>query len=373
MVETKDGTAPKNFRPKGFLAFPSVGQIRDTRKSVDRMKWEVGPVSFMAKIKLHGTNACVRISKDGTVVAQKRKSDVPLEGSSHFGFELWVKANEEFFAGLAQYATDVADFYVYGEWAGPGIQKSDAVSSIPEKQFFIFGCRGMMAADPHPQSPIIGGVYNEFQWIIDPDFITAMLSLRGNEVISFPARMNVLPWYGTQGLTVDWTDNDQAAEATDLIIERIKPIGKCDPYIKEKFGVEGCGEGLVFYGVQVVKASGTLTLLGQSSKFMFKAKTEEHAVVNKSKMPKKYDPPNKVDKDFANAYVTTPRLEQGVHELTNGGELERKQIGQLVVWMLQDIKKEGVNDIEELGVDWKKASKIISAQVAKYAKEVTAV
>jgi len=370
-AEKKDGTPAKNLKPTGFLAFPSVGQIRDTRKAVDRMKWDVGTVSFMAKIKLHGTNACVRISKDGTVVAQKRKSDVPLDAPSHFGFELWVEANKEYWAGMSQFATDTTDFYVYGEWAGPGIQKSDAVSSIDEKQFFVFACRGMMAADPHPSAPIVGGVVNEFQWILDPAFIETLLSYRGNEMVPLIPKLNVLPWYGTEGLNVDWTDNDQAAMATDLIIERVKPIGKCDPYIKEKFGVEGNGEGLVFYGLQMVEASGTFTLLGQSSKFMFKAKTEEHANVTKSKLPKKYDPPNQKDKDFAAAYVTPARLKQAEFELTNGGELERKQIGDFVKWMLVDIKKEGANDIEELGVNWVKASKIISAQSALHAKDIT--
>lgn len=355
----------------GFLAFPSVGSMRDTRKSIDRMKHRPGPVSFIPKIKLHGTNACVRVSKDGTVMAQKRKSDVPLTAPSHFGFELWVEANKSFWEGLAQYATDTSDFYVYGEWAGPGIQKSDAVSGIPEKQFFIFACRGTMAADPHPNAPIVGGVYNEFQWIIEPDFISAMLCIRPTGVIPLPPKTNVLPWYGTSGFTVDWSIAADAAEATEAVIKTVEPIGKSDPYIKQTFGVDGQGEGLVFYGIQVVEAAGTMTLLDQSSKFMFKAKTEEHANVNNAKLPKKYDPPNQVDRDFAEAYVTEARLKQGIFEVTGTHEPEKRQIGEIIKWMMGDIKKEGANDIEDLGVNWAKSSKIIGGLVANYLKGIT--
>ena len=83
-------------------------------------------LKYGLKVKLHGTNACVRIEADGKVVAQKRSSDI-VAPADNSGFRAWVESEERYFGNLANCAFDT---YIYGEWCGSGIQNNVAIAFV---------------------------------------------------------------------------------------------------------------------------------------------------------------------------------------------------------------------------------------------------
>ena len=78
--------------------------------------------------KIDGTNACVIIIDGEIVGVQSRKRLITVD-DDNYGFAGWVERNKEDLLNLG-------DGYLYGEWAGLGIQKNP--HNLPEKQFFLF-------------------------------------------------------------------------------------------------------------------------------------------------------------------------------------------------------------------------------------------
>jgi hypothetical protein len=78
--------------------------------------------------KIDGTNACIHVAEDGTVLAGSRSRWITPE-DDNFGFARWVKANEEALRSGLGLGTH------YGEWWGAGIQRR---YGLTEKRFSLF-------------------------------------------------------------------------------------------------------------------------------------------------------------------------------------------------------------------------------------------
>jgi hypothetical protein len=93
-------------------------------------------------------------------------------------------------------------FAVFGEWAGPGVQKGVALSQLSRPIFCVFSLR-------------VGD-----QLVIEPDDIRAVLT-HGN--ISLPSEMHVLPWHRDQRLDGNYllelcfTDEEQLQRRAELV------------------------------------------------------------------------------------------------------------------------------------------------------------
>ena len=112
---------------------------------------------YSAKIKLHGTNAGIRI-RDGQVVGQFRNKLIDCEQDNQ-GFAVWLSENMNWANRIK-----LQDGVVYGEWCGKGIFKSTSVSEAP-RMFCIFSVvtsAGEVITEPKLLKAIIpenGGVY----------------------------------------------------------------------------------------------------------------------------------------------------------------------------------------------------------------------
>lgn len=78
--------------------------------------------------KIDGTNACIIIQGGEIVGVQSRKRLITPE-DDNYGFAAWVDANKDEIKLMG-------DGYVYGEWAGVGIQKNP--HNYPDKRFLTF-------------------------------------------------------------------------------------------------------------------------------------------------------------------------------------------------------------------------------------------
>ena len=309
-----------------FTKFTSIESFAHTYRGQQRFD-QPATVAYGSKIKLHGTNAAVRI-EEGKVAYQSRSRDLSLE-DDNAGFMAWASQLEKDWMAAGAVWDDVVIFH--GEWAGQGIQKNDAVTKIDGKYFFIFALQ-------------IGE-----QMITEPSIIIAETPENGGVI--------VLPWFAEYIKDVDFTKGDSCQEFIDTVNAQVEMIGERDPYIFDTFGVDGVGEGLVC----VPRA---ITHVDEYSAWTFKTKSTAHAVTKNAAASKSFVIPAGVE-EFVEQFVTPARCEQALSE-TSDGPAEKKNIGPFLKWMGQDILKESAVELEESGLEWKAVQKYVTDKSKKW-------
>jgi hypothetical protein len=316
--------------PIEFLSFPSVEGFHNVVKAVSAYPHLApnGPVTYRGKVKLHGTNAGVRLD-NGEIAAQSRTQLISV-GNDNAGFAAWVLTNEEYFRGLESLRNNAT---IFGEWCGPGIMKGTAINQIPKKIFAVFAV-------------MIGGKDDAIM-ITDPDEIGRLLNLP-----DAPGDVHVLPWHG-DAFVVDLHNRDSLQGVVDRLNKVVEDIEPCDPWVKQVFGVEGTAEGVVYYpggGLNVTRK--------MYSDLSFKAKGEKHKVV-KTKQAVQIDPEVAKGIDgFVQLFVTEARLEQGLSVV---GAAEMKNIPAFLKWFGQDVHKESADELAASGLEWGQVEKSVQA------------
>lgn len=318
----------------GFLRWPSINHLANVRKSLMKLaelhpdRAYRHPVTYRAKIKLHGTNAAVRHEPDGRIVAQSRSKDLAV-GDDNMGFAAWVAANE----GAWREALKPGHC-AFGEWFGKGVNKGAAACQVEGKHFAVFA----LATDVDTL-------------VVDPWDI-AVLSGK------FPPGTRVLPWHVDDldpwTVQIDWADPAQGARAIATLVERVE---RKDPWVWRNFGVAGTGEGVVLYPVDTTAVE-ALSLL------MIKAKGDDHKVkATKEKVA--VDPEVAASYEaFAAMFATPARLAQCESEL---GIAEPMLIHtkNVMTWMMSDIKKESQDEQDVAGFKWADVQRTVADHVRR--------
>ena len=319
-----------------FVKFPSIMGFHNVVKTVELNGSLVsGPVEYRGKIKLHGTNAGVRINTDGTVEAQARNSTLTVT-DDNVGFAKWVVAKSAYWQHIASYRNDLT---VFGEWCGPGIQKKTAINLIPTKIFAVFG--------------ICVGDADTGDFVTSPDVIRNCLSVNGK--VNIPSDIHVLPWMGTSFI-VDYGNREGLQNIADHLSNVVEQTEPCDPWVKAVFGVEGTAEGFVYYP----HANNEIIPRYLVSNLSFKAKGEKHKVVKTDKVVQIDPEVASSIEQFVEMFVTEARLNQGVTEAT-AGVFELKQVGTFLAWFGKDVEKESQAELEASDLEWKQVGKAVQA------------
>lgn len=318
-----------------FTKFPSLESFGHVWRNNYAML--NGPVvDYRAKIKLHGTNAAIRC-ENGEVYAQKRTSDITPD-EDNAGFAKWLEPHKDAWKIRSDIGLEPVTYF--GEWAGPGVQKGDAVSLLSKKYFFIFAVQlgDRMIVDPA-----------EIEITLPMDVYSSAL----DDVI-------VLPW--TEPLfTVDFSDTvaaDSLAETLTLIAET---VGVRDPLIYNTFEVDGPGEGIVM--VPIAKAGTTLSRDEYSAR-TFKVKAARHGA-KKAKVASRTIAIPDGAVDFVEMFVTESRCMQALIEGC-AGVAEKPRTPDFLQWLGADVKKESVVELSEAGLEWKQVAKLINAAGVKW-------
>jgi tRNA-binding EMAP/Myf-like protein len=306
--------------------WPSIELLYNLRRSLE-LVGEAPKITYRAKIKLDGTNGGIQIFTYGKVAVQSRSQIITPE-SDNLGFANWVNQNIDYFANLAssEHAT------IFGEWCGKGIQKRTAVSMCDRKIFAVFAVQ-------------FGGI----------DGKIAKLEIRPDKIAEFLPKhpdIFVLPFYG-EPFVLDFGDRAQLESVVDTINQAVETVEKVDPWVKETFGIEGIGEGLVLF-----PESGELAERLSYAELLFKAKGEKHQAV-KTKQPVQIDPEvaQNID-DFVNLFVTPARLEQAVTAV-GCDRFDTDKIGAFLKWFNADVQKESTAELEAAGLTWKEVNKAV--------------
>ena len=263
-------------------------------------------LNFKGTIKLHGTNASIVKYANGELKYQSRERVLSIGGDNNGFMNAMVGIDtSKLFDGF------VFNDYcaIYGEWCGGSIQKGVAINGLP-KMFVIFGVKlddGWieLSSDIHDKS---NNIYN---------------------ILQFP----------TYEIEIDFNkpelSQDKLNEMT-IKVETECPVGKF-------FGKIGIGEGIVFTCIE-------------NQDIKFKSKGEKHSVTNDKK-------PNSTDiglmnsiNEFVESVITENRLEQGLSHFTeNNIEIDNKNIGTFLKWIIGDVLKEELetitlNNLHEYGI-----------------------
>ena len=305
-----------------FLAWPEIESFYNIRKyaaSHSEILNGNSNVLYMAKIKLHGTNAAVQVSTDGTVECQSRSSIITPD-NDNAGFARWVMGNKEAWQAAMGYI-------IFGEWCGPGIQKNVAIAQIPKKVFVVFAAHPLDGSDtliiePAALHAAVGGIPDTY----------------------------VLPWHWEGVLPIDWSKSAEGLQSVaDFINTKVQEVEVNDPWVETTFGVKGTGEGLVLYPVSEQHLG-----FANFSNLVFKAKGEKHKNI-KTAAPAEVNPAVVASVDaFVDMVLTPARLEQGA---TTVGGLDMKLTGKFVSWILTDVQKETTDELEVSQLEWKQVQK----------------
>lgn len=323
--------------PIPFCKFPSIGAFKHVQSYRDRYRPEMMKGTLRAKIKLHGTNAAVRIS-NGVVTAQSRGRDITVE-KDNYDFALWVHDHMDYWNAMAEkYAKRNMSVVLYGEWAGPGVQKNVATSQLAKRSFFIFAAK------------VFGHEFGSEEWVLEPSILNWEF-----DATPLPPDAYVLPWYNGP-LELDFTDVQSLQAAIDTINVSVEAIDESDPYIKSTFGIDGVGEGLVCY---VCEPNCT-----HNKDLWFKVKGGKHTVNNEAKIAKVRKVAGQEYYDLVEAFCTPGRYAQGLSEL-GIEDFPRNMTGKFIGWVCADVIKESSMEREQFNID----KRLFSGMVAKAARE----
>jgi len=337
------------------ISFPSTDQFRNVVANINRQVSYIGldangdaiydpsiqkpTLTFTGTVKLHGTNAGVCFNnKDGFWV-QSRENIITIE-KDNAGFAMFSTRNQEVLTKMMvdtakENDVDLDKFTMslYGEWAGPGIQKTVGISMLPQKSLFIFGIKYSDELDPHFGAHWLDNskLKSEYNFIYNiNDFKTFSVDIDFN----MPQMI--------QNKLIELT----------IAVEEECPVAK-------HFGNDNTlGEGIVF----ICEYKDVV--------YRFKSKGEKYAAGSKPKVLRVVDNERlKLIVDTAEKVTPVWRLEQMLEktfDFMNGGELDRAKLGDYIRFVINDIVKEDIDILIEANLELKDVSKHVSDISRKY-------
>ena len=291
-------------------------------------------VEFTGTVKLHGTNAAIGIDFDGNIWAQS-KSNIITPLKDNCGFAQFVESKRHKFADI-RYKTALREnqvLYIYGEWAGIGIQKNVAISEL-EKAFYIFSVK---------IQTIENNEVKETEYFSNDILEKLFANDSENRIFNL---------YKFKQFNIS-VDCSQGHIAQNKIISMVEDVEKECPIAKE-LGVSGIGEGLVFVGEY------------KGNRYNFKAKGDKHAGKSKIKKLRKVDDVRiNLINETVNNVLPIWRLNQFFNEIV-GDDIDRKKLGDFIRAVIADIVKEELDILTKAGLTVKDLGGPVASQARNY-------
>lgn len=331
--------------------FPSIEAFRSVIRAVrENSAYHGKPlptVEFEGTVKLHGTNAGVRVNADGTVQAQSREREITIE-QDNAGFAHFAQQQQNAFIGLANNIAIVngkprndGRYTIFGEWCGGNIQKKVGLNTVP-KHFVVFNVYD------HVDECLLNREWMDY--LVNEEN-TGLVSSFNEAGIYF---IYQIPMFT---MTIDFAQPEQYIEELERLTLNVEE--SC-PWAKF-MGGEGIGEGIVWIPT-ASEHSGV-------SRLWFKTKGVKHQGKGESKVKTLSVDPVKVAAIRELVAVLTPewRMEQGVTYLReNGYTLDQKATGQYLQWIMKDILKEESDTIAANPFTWKELTGYITTKARDY-------
>lgn len=335
-----------------FIQFPSIVQFNNvyTRETWEGLETR-RTLTYRAKIKLHGGNVSISVSPTGEVQAQSRNSIITPEDDFHNFFDHFNTQLPLFAAAKrAQRVT------FYGEWAGKGIQKGDAIQQIEGKRFFIFAV-GLDTA-PHWQDD----TKTVPMWMItNPQDIESLLPEGLDRDL-----IRVLPYEDETPLVFNFNDEAQVKSTLDIVNRSVEALEEKDPYISRVFGVDYRGEGFVLVPDATLENPISTEDYGR---LVFKAKTDRHRVRKQGKAASAREPLPQSALDFVDTFVTPQRVAQAASEVCEE-HVDMTSMGKVLAWIMADVQKEAADELAQMDIPFSKLKSSIADATRNHFKAI---
>lgn len=343
---------------KKFIKYSSIEQYRNIVKNISMQASYMGkdendepiydglqpkPILTMTgSVKLHGTNAGVCFTSKEGLYVQSRKNIITPE-KDNAGFACFVHAREKLFLNMifkiaSDFNIDMLNetISIFGEFCGGNIQKGVGISGL-DKMFVIFDVK-VTPNDEEKDAywldfnkvhePYRGRTLNENNIHFIYDFPIFEMDIDFNKPEMFQNKLNDIT----------------------LEVERMCPVAF-------RLGNEGVGEGVVWKGSY------------KGNTFRFKVKGEKHSTSKVKKLPTVDEGKVAIVNEVVNKVTPAFRLEQGIQETfdtLNGGEIDRKGMGNFIKWVVSDVVKEDLDIITDAGLSMKDVGSGISKVTRDY-------
>jgi hypothetical protein len=337
---------------KRMYKFPEIGQFREAIQQVARRARYIGKdennkpiydeslplptLNYRGTVKLHGTNAGIVFTpnEDGTYdFHAQSKTGIITPTQDNMGFAAFVHSTPVItlmniltdFLPLVK-SEDLPVIKVFGEWCGKKIQKKVAISEL-DKMFVIFGVK-------------VDNI-----WLSEEQLkLVKIPELKIYNICDYPSYK----------IAIDFNNPKEAAEK---MAELVSDVEKECPVAKA-FGVSGVGEGIVWTCIDEGWTE---------SRFWFKTKGDEHkGTKTKEKVPVDTERVENI-RQLVETIVAEPRLLQGLDYLREKGlEFSRKNLGEYLKWVYNDVIKEELQTIMDNGFEPKEISSAISKRAREW-------
>lgn len=330
-----------------MIKFSHIGQLHNVVQVVN-LRREAGfvieRIAYRGSVKLHGSNASI-VCRPDRLQAQSRNREITPD-DDNLGFARFV-AGEGPTAAVRALEAELRErveleldrpLVLFGEWIGPGVQKGIGVSQLPERQWVLFAIATLDEGAEHKR-------YFEL-----PSLGERFADARIYSIADAPRPT----------LELDFRDRAALELAADAIEQATATIDARCPWAA-RFGIEGCGEGLVWQP------------LGEhfgDSELLFKSKGTRHQVAARKLKAERssslLDPELLASVEaFVGYAVTEPRLAQGLDTLREQGlTIEMRNLGAYLKWLASDIRRECAAELEHSGLEWTQVAKPVN-EVAK--------
>lgn len=301
------------------------------------------------KPKLHGTNAAIVISPDGTVEAQSRNRKI-TPTSDNAGFAAWVYANQ---LEWQDYYSPTDTVYLYGEWAGRGIQAGGEAILQLEKAFYPFAL-------------VVVNEAGEENLLVEP---VEILDFFPNLEEVFDGSVRVVPFVGYAGVYDPSGSNAELVHGINTVTDLVETV---DPYVQSIApGTEGFGEGYVWF-LRTLHRSGAV---GPWWPGLFKTKTAAHTSgggggAKRTPVALDTETFNNI-RAFVARHVTPARCVQILKEVVGpqpDAQPAMRDIGPFIKALVADVASETELEVAKSGLPWKKVQKALGATAADWIK-----
>jgi len=321
--------------------------VKLVRKNCDYLGHEYPRLSFLGTVKLHGTNSCIAWTKDKEAWHYQSRNRVITPMHDNAGFASFAsKVDVQEIVEDIKFMLDPQEsLYIYGEFAGKGIQQSVGINGI-DKSFFVF----------HVESD----GEDVTQWLHD--------TMRYDPPLYSIYSFKVFP------LVIDFKDID--TKTLFDINSDVNSVDQICPVAAQLLDMEdaGHGEGIVYTAVNLLSSDSKVddgTGNGPQT-IRFKAKGESHSNV-KAKVKRPQTEQELLNLDNAEKFLHDLSVDYYIeqqfteHFSQPALEPENKDIAPFIKFVFADILSEHKEDIERLGIT-REVSKIINRQSAIFLK-----
>ena len=315
--------------------WPSIESLHNLFRSMQHKDFKE-KITFFGTPKIDGTNAGINFDLNNKVTCYSRTRSITPE-DDNYGFAKWALAGPAH--SLNEILKNTQSFHEYGnflsytiwgEWAGPGINKGTAITKIPQRTFFIFA------------------IVFHFE---NYSLYTNAFILPNEKL---PSDIQVLLVIHT--VTFDFASQEQNQKVIDGINLLVEALEKEDPYIKNIYNISGTGEGIVYSNFSF------------STPLLFKVKGQKHRVNRTEKAAQLFVPKQGLE-EILNNFCTEQRYNQAISTLfENPSQITIKDISPFIQWVLKDIEKESIAELQEANLTFKEIKSQASLRTANWFK-----